>query len=101
MNNVFKAILTITGFALAIGIGSASLSSAAQASPILNGHGELHQLRSKQNDDVLARTVIGGAEAKTILARTVIGGVDAKIHFARTVIGEADAEIIYARTVIG
>lgn len=101
MNTVFKAILTTTGFALALGIGAASLSSVAQATPILNGHGELHQLRSKQNDDVLARTVIGGTEAKTVLARTVIGGTDAKIHLARTVIGEADAVFIYARTVIG
>ena len=101
MNKIFTAILTTTGFALAIGIGAASLSSAAQAAPVLNGHSEMHQLRSKQNDDVLARTVIGGTEAKTVLARTVIGGNDAKIHLARTVIGEADAKIIFARTVIG
>jgi len=62
MSTVFKAILTTTGFALAIGIGAASLSSAAQASPILNGQSEMRQLRDKQNDDVLARRVIGWAK---------------------------------------
>jgi hypothetical protein len=77
MNNFFKAITITTGFALTLGVGAACLSSAAQAE-VLKGHGEMHQLRSKQNDDVLARTVIGGTEAKTILARTVIGATPSK-----------------------
>ena len=91
MNNFFKIVMITAGFALLVSLDETGPSSAR--AEVLKGHGEMHQLRSKQKDDVLARTVIGGDKAKVQFARTVIGGTAGKTQVARTVIGGASSKV--------